>query len=162
MPLAVLIGLVVGPVALLFSLRVNAALVFLSLCLGNVLVQFTGADATSIVSGASTGANVTASTIKLGLLLAPAVLTTLFMIHTVKGKKRLPNLLPSLGTGLLTALLVVPLLTPALSSKIRALSEWTSTQGLQSAMVAAAAIVCLLFLLTSRPQHAGGKEGKRH
>lgn len=161
MPLAVLIGLVAVPALILVLLRVNAALVFLSLCLGDVLVQFVGNDAISIVAGASTGANLTASTVKLMLLLAPAALTTLFMIRTVKGHKRFANVLPSVGVGLLTGLLVVPLLPPGIATNIMRLPLWTNTQSVQSAIVATSTLICLLFLWFSRPK-GEGKEGKRH
>ena len=160
MPLAVLIGLVAVPVALLFFLRVNAAFVFLSLCLGNVLVQFAGADAVSIVAGASTSAYATASTIKLALLVAPAVLTIIFMIGTVKGNKKYFNLLPAAVTGLLVALLAVPLLSPGLSTNVQALSAWQSVQQLQSGVVAGSTLVCLIFLWSSRPKH--DEKGKKH
>jgi hypothetical protein len=163
MPLAVLIALVAGPVLLLYLLRVNAAFVFLSLCLGNVLVQFSGRDAVSIIAGASTNANVTASTIKLALLVAPAILTVLFMMGTSKGQKRILNVLPSAASGLLLALLAVPLLPPGLGNSIRSLPVWINTAQLQSGIIAGSTLVCLLFLWMSRPKHAGEKhKGKRH
>src|SRR5580765_2533045 len=111
-PELILIALMATPVVVLWLLRVNAALVFLSLCLGDVLVSFTAKDAVSIVSGASTSVHASDAVIRLGLLLAPAILTILFMIGTVKGKKRFLNILPAAGVGLLSALLVVPQLSP--------------------------------------------------
>jgi len=161
MPLAVLIGLVVVPVVLLFLLRVNAALVFLSLCLGSVLVQFAGDDAVSIVAGASTSSYATASTIELGLLVAPAFLTILFMMGTVRDKKKFFNILPAAVTGVLLALLAVPLLPPGLSHNIVMLNQWQSVTQVQSGIVAASTLVCLAFLWTSRPKH-DEKHKKRH
>lgn len=160
MPLTVLIGLVAVPVVLLFFLRVNAAFVFLSLCLGNILVQFSGNDAASIVAGASTSAYATESTIRLALLVAPAVLTIIFMMGTVKGSKKFFNLLPAAVTGILVALLAVPLLSPGLSGDIMALPIWQSAQRLQSGLVAASTLVCLVFLWSSRPKHE--EKGKKH
>lgn len=163
MPLAVLIALVAGPVLLLYLLQVNAAFVFLSLCLGDVLVQFSGRDAASIISGASTNANITTSTIKLALLVAPAVLTVLFMIGTCKGQKRILNIIPSVAVGILLALLAVPLLPPGLSNAIQQLPVWVNTQQLQSGIIAGSTLVCLLFLWTSRPKHHAEKhKGKHH
>ena len=153
MPLAVLIGLVVVPIVLLFLLRVNAALVFLSLCLGNVLVQFAGDDAVMIVSGASTSSYATATTIRLGLLVAPAVLTIIFMMGTVIDKKKYFNILPAAVTGLLLALLAVPLLPPGLSHNIVALNQWQQAIEMQSGVVAVSTLVCLVFLWASRPKH---------
>jgi hypothetical protein len=160
MPLAVLIGLVAVPIVLLFFLRVNAAFVFLSLCLGSVLVQFAGDDAASIVSGASTGSNVTESTIKLALLVAPAVLTILFMMGTVKGNKKFFNLIPAAATGILVALLAVPQLSPGLAGSIQSLGAWQSVLQVQSGVVAASTLICLIFLWSSRPKH--DEKGKKH
>lgn len=153
MPLAVLIGLVVIPIILLFILRVNAALVFLSLCLGSVLVRFAGDDAVSIVGGASTSSYATASTILLALLVAPAVLTIIFMMGTVRDKKKFFNILPAAVTGLLLALLAVPLLPPGLSYNIVALNQWQQVTQMQSGVVAVSTLVCLVFLWASRPKH---------
>jgi hypothetical protein len=164
MPLAVLIALVAGPVLLLYLLQVNAAFVFLSLCLGDVLVQFSGRDAASIVSGASTSANITNSTIKLALLVAPAVLTVLFMIGTSKGQKRVLNVIPSVAVGILLALLAVPLLAPGLSNAVQGLPVWVNTRQLQSGIIAGSTLICLLFLWTSRPKHGAHEKhkGKHH
>lgn len=160
MPLAVLIGLVALPVILLFFLRVNAAFVFLSLCLGSVLVRFAGDDAASIVSGASTSAYATSSTIQLALLIAPAFLTIIFMMGTVSDKKKILNILPAVVTGLLLALLAVPLLSPGLSSNITQLSAWQQVMQVQSGVIAISTLVCLVFLWASRPKH--DKHDKKH
>lgn len=160
MPLIVLIGLVAVPILLLFFLRVNAAFVFLSLCLGNVLVQFAGTDAASIVAGASTSSYATTSTIRLALLVAPAVLTIIFMMGTVKGNRKYFNLLPAAATGLLVALLAVPLLSPGLMHDIQTLGAWQSVQQVQSGVVAASTLVCLVFLWSSRPKGHDEKHKK--
>ena len=46
-PAVILSAIVLVPVVVLMLLRIIAALVFLSLCLGNVLVQFIAPDANS-------------------------------------------------------------------------------------------------------------------
>lgn len=163
-PEVIIIGLLAVPVVLLFLLKVNAALVFLSLCLGDVLVQFAGHDAASIIAGASTSAYATTSTIQLGLLLAPVILTILFMLGTVHGQsKRILNLLPAIGVGLLTLLLVVPLLPPGLHYNIVHSSLWQNIQTYESGIVALSTLICLIFLLLSRPKHHGDdKHGKKH
>jgi len=163
-PQVILITLIAAPIALLFLLRVNAALVFLSLCLGNVLVTYAAKDAISIVSGASTSVHASDTVIRLGLLLAPAILTTLFMIKTVKGSKRILNLLPAAGTGLLTALLVVPQLPPGLMHTVIRSSLWSSIMETQSGIVALSSLVCLFFLWLQRPKshHDDEKSGKKH
>jgi hypothetical protein len=147
-------------------LRINAALVFLSLCLGDVLVQFVAPDANSFMqlfsakvpAGLDTGSN----TIKLLLLLVPVVLTAIFMIRTVRGYGRLAlNLLPALGVGLLGSLLVVPLLPHGLSHDIVHTSLWSELQKAQDLIVGSSALVCLLVLWLQRPK-TGESKGHGH
>lgn len=171
-PVVALASIVLVPAVLLMVLRVNATLVFLSLCLGNVLVQFVVGDANSLITSLSTSHLTTAhvgttihttdNTIKLILLLAPVLLTSLFMIKTVRGYGRLAlNVLPAAGVGLLGGLLVVPLLPPGLSHNIVTSSLWHQAQNVQSAIVGASAVVCLLVLWLQRPKAGhGGKHGK--
>ncbi|HEX4774991.1 MAG TPA: hypothetical protein VH234_05750 [Candidatus Saccharimonadales bacterium] len=164
-PSITLAGIMLVPLILLMVLRVNAALVFLSLCLGNVLVQFVAKDTSDFLTlhadqvtqkVSSAGSN----GIKLGLLLLPVVLTAIFMIRTVKGHGRLAlNLLPAAGVGLLGGLLVVPLLPSGLSHNVINSSLWTQVTRAQDLIVGASALVCLLVLWLQRPK-TGGKHEK--
>ena len=161
-PTAALACIVLVPVLVLMLLRVNAALVFLSLCLGNVLVQFIAPDTNSFLSlfsnqfhhNVSTGSN----TVKLALLLTPAVLTTIFMIRTVRGRGKLAiNLLPAAGVGMLAGLLVVPLLPPGLSYNIVNSTYWNQAHRAQALIVGGSAIICLMVLWVQRPKAGHGK-----
>jgi hypothetical protein len=162
-----LAGLVLLPVILLLVLRVNATIVFLSLCLGNVLVQFVANDTVDFLTlhhkfvpqkAASFGGD----TIKLILLLLPVVLTTIFMIKTIRGNGRqLLNILPAAGVGLLGALLVVPLLPPGLSHNVVDSKLWWRVTDLKDAIVSASAFVCMLVLWLQRPK-TGDKHSKKH
>ena len=161
------LGLIVGaPVLVLMILRVNAALVFLSLCLGDVLVRFTANDAGSFLttfSGSHTVTSVTTSNsnVKIILLLFPVVLTTIFMVRTVQGGTRLLlNILPAAGVGLLGALLLVPLLPPGLAHNVIGSSLWDQAQKAQVLIVGASALVCLLVLWLQRPK--AGRKHRRH
>lgn len=171
-PEVTLAGIVILPIALLLGLRVNATLVFLSLCLGDVLTQFVGSDANDFLGllSSSNGNSVVHpndSTLRLILLLLPVVLTTIFMIRTIKGTSRLLlNVLPAAGVGLLGGLLVVPLLPPGLSYNIVSSSLWAQAQRAQDLIVGGSALVCLLVLWLQRPKtgggHEDGKHGKKH
>jgi hypothetical protein len=164
-PEVVLGAIVLIPAAFLMLLRVNATLVFLSLCLGDVLVQFVAPDANSFLQLFS--AHVPASvdkgndTVKIILLLLPVVLTAIFMVRTVRGSgKLLLNVLPAAGVGLLGALLVVPLLPPGLSHNIVNSSLWEQVQKAQNLIVGTSALVCLLVLWLQRPKAGKDKHGK--
>lgn len=149
------------------ALRVNATLVFLSLCLGDVLVQFVAPDAGSFLAMFSAHAIQTeklqGNNVSIGLLLLPVLLTTVFMIRTVSGKFKLAlNLLPAVGAGLLGALLIVPLLPSGLSTNIINSSLWAQVQSLQNLIVGVSALICLLVLWLQRPKTGEGKHGKHH
>ncbi len=172
-PAIILASIVLVPVVLLMVLRVNAALVFLSLCLGDVLVQFVADDANSLLSllGSSRAAAVTATgavapsnnIAALILLLLPVLLTTIFMIHTVKGARLVLNVLPAAGVGLLGGLLVVPLLSAGLSANIVVSPLWVQATRAQTLIVGASALICLFVLWMQRPKTGGdGKHGKHH
>lgn len=167
-PVITLAAIILVPVVILMALRINAALVFLSLCLGAVLVQFVAQDADDFFSLLQTTnttgeINATSNTVQLVLLLVPVVLTAVFMIRTVRGHGRLLlNALPAAGVGLLGALLVVPLLPPGLSHNIVDSNLWSQVEQAQNLIVGTSALVCLLALWLQRPQSGGlsGKHGK--
>lgn len=167
-PAAILAAIVLIPVVVLMILRINAALVFLSLCLGNVLVQFIAPDANSFLALFSAhvpkGVDTGNSAIKILLLLFPVVLTAIFMIRTVRGRARLAlNLLPSAGVGMLGGLLVVPLLPSGLSHNIIDSSLWAQALRAQDLIVGVSALICLFVLWLQRPTTGGSKKsGGKH
>lgn len=156
--------IVLAPVVVLMLLRINAALVFLSLCLGDVLLQFVAKDTTSIQDFVLSHSSVdtTENNIKILLLVTPAVLTAIFMIRTIHGNGRLAlNLLPAIGVGLLGALLLVPLLPPGLAHSITDSQLWDKAINVQDIIVGASAVVCLIFLWMQRPKKPISKHDKK-
>lgn len=163
-PTVTLAAIILVPIVLMMVLRINATLVFLSLCLGDVLVQFVAPDANSFMSlFGSRGMSADSNTIKLILLILPVVLTAVFMIRTVKGSVRLLlNALPAAGAGLLGALLAVPLLAPGLSHSVMASSSWQQVQRAQDLIVGTSALLCLLVLWLQRPKTGGEEKHSKH
>lgn len=157
-----LIGIVAVPVVLMTLLRINASLVFLSVCLGSILVRFVGPDALDLMHtfGPKSG-NLTASTLQLALLLIPVVLTMLFMIRSVKGGKVLFNILPAAGASFLLLLLVEPLLSPGLMGTLTASPLWAQIQRSQDLVVGVSALLCLFFLWMQRPKHDAGEKKRK-
>jgi hypothetical protein len=157
----VMLLLLVGiPVAVLMIWRINASFVFLSACLGTVLLTFVGTDATDFANIFLPFLN--GDNLKLALFLLPVVLTTVFMIKTVNGGRLLFNVLPAVGTGLVLALLVVPLLPHNYSQQLQSSEVWHQLQQLQSLVVGASALACLFFLWTQRPKSVHGKHSNKH
>lgn len=148
------------------ALRINAAILFLSLCLGNVLVEFIGPDAGMLLSStharAPGGVPPSQSLINLVLLLLPVVLTALIMFHSVKGSKLAFNFLPAVGVSLLGTLLAVPLLSANTTNTITGLPLWHTLESLQAMILGASALLSLLFLWLQRPKKSHDEGAKHH
>lgn len=154
-PLVDIALIIIVPVALLFFLRVNAAIVFLSLCLGSVLERFAGSDGHAFSSLLSSSRLVSGYGIALALLLLPAIFTMVVMIGTARGKMRaVLNLLPALAVGTLGLLLAVPLCSPGLRGAVQASVIWHHVQQAQVLVVSLGAIISLLFLWLQRPKRS--------
>jgi hypothetical protein len=158
----ILVALLAAPVITLMVLRVSAAMVFLSLCLGSVLVQFVGRDATAIIFAGSAHTSKLpdqSNYVSLILLLLPVVLTTFLMIHSVKGKGRMFfNFFPAVGVGVLVALLAVPLLADNITSSITDLYLWDKLEHAMTLIISINTLLALFFLWINRPKHHDDKK----
>lgn len=158
-----LIAIVVAvPVVLFTLLRINAAIVFLSLCLGSVLVNLASGDALSVTGIVSPRLASNSYIVPLILLLLPAALTAIFMMRTVKkGLPLLINVLPAAGVGIVGLLLAVPLCAPGLRHSLTSTSIWHELELLQTMAVIVSAAVSLFFLWLQRPGRPGHEEKKK-
>jgi len=166
-PLVLIAAMVAVPALLLIILRINAAIVFLSLCLGSVLVQFVGKDTSSFLNLFSTSKLVMHFGASLLLLLLPVVFTMIIMIGTVRGKFGIfMNILPAIAVGVVGMLLAEPYFTAGLKGAVSNTTAWTELQKVQTLVVGVSTIVSLFFLWVQRPKHShkdeGGKHGKHH
>jgi len=158
---AILIGLLGMPVLLLTVLRINATFVFLSLCLGYVVIQFVGPAAKTFADLFMAHATFSTNIMKLALLLFPVVFTTLFMIRTVRSPlKLILNILPAAAVGSLIVLFVVPLLSPGISTGIVRLRWWHEAIRLQDMVIGAGALISIFFLWAQRPRKHIEAKGK--
>lgn len=150
------------PVIILTVLRIDASLVFLSLCLGEVLVQYVAGDTISLVTTFYSHTSLLSdNTLKIIILFLPVVLTAIVMIHSVKKSKLLFNIFPALGAGLLGVLLVEPLLSAGLRGSLDASSLWKHFTQAQTLVILVSAVVSLAFLWVSRRGSKSG-DGKHH
>jgi hypothetical protein len=157
----VLIVALLTPIIILTVLRINAAMVFLSLCLGYVLVQFVANDADSLISFLAPDTDsLSASTLKLGMLLTPAVLTAMIMAFSIHGRLRsLLNILPAAGVSVLGFLLAVPLFTPGLHYAIQSQTLWQEISQAQAMIVGVSAFISLVFLWALRRSLSHSERG---
>ena len=151
------------PVVVFTALRINAALVFLSLCLGQVLVQTVGVEATAFISLFTPQAgDVSKTTASLIMLFVPVVLTSIFMVFSIKGKVRTAlNAIPAAGVGALGVLLAVPLLPSNLKYAIQSEGLWTQLSRAQALIIIISAAASLMFLWSQRRSAQREHEGKR-
>ena len=165
-PLVLIAAMVAVPALLLIVLRINAAIVFLSLCLGSVLVQFAGSDASSFINLFSTNKIAMHFGASIILLLLPVVFTMIIMIATVRGKFKISmNVLPSIAVGVVGLLLAEPFFSPGLRGSVSNTTAWHQLLKVQVLVVAVSAILSILFLWLQRPKKShdeGGKHGKHH
>ena len=162
----ILAVLILLPTITLFYFRISAPIVFLSLCLGNVLMQFVSPDAHEFLALFSAhvprGVDTGSSLVKIILLLLPPILSSIFLIKTVKGNNKFINILPAIGVGALLALLLTPLLPTHLSSAVINSKAWTPLKNNQGAIVGVSSLVALavLWVQHPKPAHEKGKHGK--
>lgn len=148
----ILILALVLPAVLLVLLRINAALIFLSLTLGLALVEFVAGEANSLLTlFGLAGGSVSASTLQLILLFAPAVATFVMTIFSLHGRLRVVlNLVPAVSAAAFAVLLAVPLLPSGVSAELKDQSIWQELVRAQALVVGVGALVSLSFLWTQR------------
>lgn len=140
------------PAILLLVLRINAAMVFLSLCLGQVLVLYVASAAADMLAGSVQGVSqVSTSTMQLCVLFAPAAVTAVLAARSVHGRvKNMANFFPAVGVSGLGVLLAVPLLPTATRLNLQAQPVWGYVSNAEALIVGIGGLVSLLFLWTQR------------
>ena len=163
MPLIIL-GLLIGLPALgIFGLRSNAAVVFLAVCAGSILLKYVGEDATLVLSSFAPHASfVLQEVLDIILLLLPAVLTTIFLRKSMSGPKAVINIIPAIAAGCLIALSVVPLLSEITRNNIMATHLWSLLTQFQDFIVGVGILTSLLLLWGSQKKHKSDHKKKGH
>ena len=151
-----LLAMIVVPVVTVMVLRANATLVFLSLCLGAVVTQFLAHDIEDFANLFFPQVNLAPYEFKIGLVLAPALLTAILMLRSVKGLRYWLNILPAVAVGGLVALLVVPLLPDIARQPLAQEPLWQGLSRAQDLIVGIGGLISLLFLWMQRTKR--GKE----
>lgn len=161
-PLIVIGAIVAIPTVLIMLSRTKAALVFMALCVGSVLSTFVGDSALDMVQlfTRSYSPAVLAG-VQIALLVAPALLTLLFLGRVLAGSKVFMNLLPALLTGFMTLYLVVPFLPPGVRSDILRTDIWVELTQYQSIVVGVAVLLSLCQLWAGGSA-ARAKHKKKH
>lgn len=161
------IGLIVAlalPALLLLTLRINAAMVFLSLCLGEVLVLYVASAATDMLKGSMPSiSQVSTSTMQLAVLLTPPAVTALLAAFSVHGKlKNIGNVFPAVGASALGVLLAVPLLPTSVRLSVQLQPAWEVLSNAEALVVGVGGLVSLMFLWSQRRHFKSPEKHKKH
>ncbi|HSX31865.1 MAG TPA: hypothetical protein VLF43_01260 [Candidatus Saccharimonadales bacterium] len=161
--IALIVALAV-PTVLLLALRINAAMVFLSLCLGQVMVLYVASAATDILKGSIPSiSQASTSTMQLIVLLAPATVTAILGAFSVHGKlKNIGNFFPAVGAAALGVLLAVPLLPTGVRLAIQQEPAWGILSNAEALVVGIGGLVSLMFLWGMRRHLKSPEKHKKH
>jgi hypothetical protein len=141
----ILAAFVLGPLAISFFLKSNAALAFLSLCAGFVALSFAGSDLQGLTGQLSFKIN--SGIVNLVLLILPLLFTVLFSKGSVKqGPGIVIHLAIALCAGALLALVGIPLLSESLRSNFSDSALWTKLQNIQASVIGAGVFLSLVVI----------------
>jgi hypothetical protein len=159
--LALILALAV-PFAVMALLRINAAMVFLSLCLGAVMVQYVAGQADDLFHAFVPHAgNVSTTTLSLALLLAPAVMTAVLTVFSVHGGAKVwLNFLPAAAAAALATLLTVPLLPAGIKHTFESQSAWHVVSSSEALVIGVGGFMSLVFLWSQRRFFKSDKHGR--
>lgn len=156
MPDIVLAILILAPLAITFFLKSNAALAFLALCAGFVLITFASADIGNLTKNLSIQVN--SSTLNLVLLIAPFALTLLLTPKAFSGQvRKLLQCVCALCAGGLLALIAVPLLSESVRLNFASSWGWINLQKLQTPLIAGGIVLSLLLVWFGKSSHHAKK-----
>lgn len=149
------------PVLAALVLRVNAALLFMSIAVGALLEQTLG-DSTAFTLTTLVHIAHNDEVARIGLLALPIVLTLLFLRKTAKRRDMLLQLLPLLLCGAALAAIVLPLLTPGIRGAV-AISRYSLViDQSQDLVVAAAAAINMMLAWRSFRHREESHRSKKH
>ncbi len=156
MPDLVLALLVFLPLVITFLLKSNAAVAFLALCGGFVIISFTNIDIQDLTKNLSF--QLTSSTFNLILLITPFLLTLLLARKAYSGQLRtVLQCAAALCGGALLAILAIPLLSESARLNFADSAGWDALQKIQTPVIAAGVIVSLVLVWFGKQKHPNKK-----
>jgi hypothetical protein len=151
--------LIFAPIALTFLLKSNAALAFLTLCVGFVLSTSVIGDLKQLLS--ELNLSTTESTLALIILLAPPAIT-LLLTRKSAGHKLFfwLQLVAALGVGGLLALVAGPVLSDTAGVDVTASEFWNDLNNIQSGIIGVGGLLSLLLVWMGNFWHPRAKKHK--
>jgi divalent metal cation (Fe/Co/Zn/Cd) transporter len=157
---AILAAFVLGPAIIAFLLKSNAALSFLALCAGFVVISFAGSDIKSLTG--ELNFSISSGILNLSLLIMPLLFTLLFTKGKAKnGFGRALHLTIALFAGVLLALAGVPLLNESLRSGFSDSDIWAQLQKAQAIVVGVGVFLSLVVMWAKNLKRSKDKKKKQ-
>lgn len=156
-PLIVAVVIAVG----LVFIRTNAAVSFLAICAGSVLVSSSGENAGLIASSLTSGAGMASDVTKIVLLLLPMIVCSFLLKGQIAKNLFFINLLPAICAGLLTVLFCVPLLPDSVAKTVVDAENWKMLVQYQE-FVIGAGLLLSVFLISITSKNRNHEKHKKH
>jgi hypothetical protein len=152
-----LLVLIAAPIVLTYFMKSDAALAYLALCAGFVLLSLTTSNLQELLDHSNVHLN--NNTLGLILLASPPLLTLLVTRKTVHGQSNiLMQLVPALLLGGLLALIAVPLLDSSVQNNFTDSGLWGQLQKVQAWIIAIGAVASLALVWS---EHIHGLRRRR-
>ena len=149
----ILAALIFSPVLLIFVLKSNAALGYLSLAGAFTLITLGSAELKDLTGHLDV--SIDAGTLNLILLIVPLLFTLLLTRKAFAGQvKTILHLAAALCSGVLLALVSVPLLNASARTNFADSWGWENLQKVQVPVVAAGFLLSLFLVWSNKPRHA--------
>ena len=152
MPNLILIIIIAAVAVSLLAIRTNAALVFLALVAGNVILQFANKNMAYVNGHIDTKIlphqfTITKPSVELAVLLIPPVLVAALLKHNQGITKWPMQVFPAVATGVVGVLLVVPLLSQSLQNSITQNKLWSLLEQYQIPLVTLGVAISLVVIV---------------
>ncbi len=161
METALLAGIIAVPAVLMFLLKSNPAIAFLSVCAGGMLQQFCTRRVTDLASAQKLPQSDT-DHLSLVLLVLPLLLTLIFMRKSIHRNKFLMYAVPAVCTGALLALLAAPHLGAIGNFNIAKSKPWQQFEDFQAIIVGAGVVSSLFIVWLTKKKIKEDKDKKGH
>lgn len=150
----IFLAIILIPTIVIVLLRINAVFLFFSLCLGYVLSNLITGDTNSIINLFNpinvNSPLIKTNSLKIIILFIPVIITAMFMLRSVKGRKNSLNILPAIGFSVLGLILVTPFLSHGISSQYSQSQYWLQIVKAKDLVIELVALVALMFLFLER------------
>lgn len=157
-----LIGIVGLVTLLLLYTRTNSGVVFLAVCTGSVLLSAAGKDTSLLAYSVSSGANISNNTIQALLVLAPGIVSAVFLRKRVTVDKILFAVVPAFCAAVVAITLVYPFLSNSMQNTFQSSQGWSLIAQYYEFIVVLGTVSSLILIAMTLPKkkHEDGRRKK--